>query len=154
MVSPSEVAVHYGLAHLIHLFCAILFIGVVFFEVVLLEGVRPALPADTMASFESALVGRAKRLMPFVVGALFVSGVAMAYVHRASLAGLASSSFGAMLALKIALALSVLVHFVTALRAGAKGCMSSTRFKRTHLSVALHMVAIVVLAKLMFYVRW
>lgn len=145
---------HYGLAHLIHLFCAILFIGVVFFEVVLLEGVRPTLPADTMASFESALVGRAKRLMPFVVGALFVSGVAMAYVHRANLSQVGASSFGSMLALKVVLALSVLVHFVTALRAGAQGCMSSKRFRRTHLSVAMHMVAIVVLAKLMFYVRW
>lgn len=145
---------HYGIAHIVHLFCAILFIGVVFFEVVMLEGVRKRLPAEAMAQFETALIGRARRIMPYVVGILFLSGIAMAYAHRAILARFWTTPFSTMLAIKIGLALSVLVHFVTAIRAGAQGCMSSTRFIRTHLSVAVHMVFIVVLAKAMFYVAW
>jgi len=46
------------------------------------------------------------------------------------------------------------VHFVTAMRAGVTGCMESTRFQFTHLSVAIHMIFIVLLAKLMFVVHW
>jgi len=146
--------VPYGVVHVIHLFCAILFIGVVFFEVVLLEGVRGRLPAEVMHLFEVALIARARRIMPWVVGTLFLSGLAMAWVHRVALSAPGASAFGLLLTVKITLALSVLVHFVTAIRSATQGCMTSGRFMRTHLSVAIHMAAIVVLAKAMFYVRW
>lgn len=141
----------YGLVHVVHLFCAILFIGVVFFEVVLLEGLRQPMGAEAMHRFETALVARAKRIMPWVVGTLFASGLALAWAHRGALAAM-SSAFALLLTLKIGLALSVLVHFVTAIRSASHGCMTSGRFMRTHLSVAMHMAAIIVLAKAMWYV--
>jgi uncharacterized protein len=65
-----------------------------------------------------------------------------------------SSSFGTLLTVKIVLALSVLVHFVSAIRSANQGCMSAKRFEFTHLSVAVHMLLIVILAKAMFYVSW
>lgn len=145
---------HYHLAHVVHLMCAILFIGVVFFEVILLEGVRTKLPPAVMAAFEAALIGRAKRIMPYVVALLFITGLAMAFVHRHALAAPLNSAFGTLLGLKIILAFSVLVHFVTAIRSATNGCMTSTRFERTHLSVAIHMAVIVVLAKAAFFVSW
>jgi hypothetical protein len=145
---------HYGVVHFIHLLCGILFIGVVFFEVVMLEGIRKHIGSETMAGVEQGLLSRAKRIMPWVVGTLFLSGIGLAYTHREALLAPMESSFGMLLAIKIALALSVLVHFITAMRKAHKGCMTSTRFERTHLSVAIHMLGIVILAKAMFYVNW
>ena len=78
----------------------------------------------------------------------------MAWVHRAALSKPSSSAFGLLLSIKIVLAFSVLAHFVTAIRSASNGCMTSGRFMRTHLSVAAHMVLIVILAKAMFYIRW
>lgn len=126
----------------------------VFFEVVMLEGIRKRLPAETMAGVETALIGRAKFVMPWVVGLLFVSGIVLAYHHYRGVDSPFASSFHILLTIKIVLALSVLVHFVTAIRAGVTGCMESTRFQLTHLSVAIHMIFIVLLAKLMFVVHW
>lgn len=59
---------------IVHLFCAISFIGVVFFEVFILEGMRPHLEHATMEAVEAGLVRRARQIMPFVVGLLFISG--------------------------------------------------------------------------------
>lgn len=144
----------YPLLHILHLLSAILFIGVVFFEIVLLEGIRRHLGEALMEAVETGLINRARRVMPWVVGLLFLTGGAM-FWHHATAAGLSwTDSFTVLLTLKVLLALSVLVHFVTALRAQATGCMSSTRFRNTHLSVGAHMLAIVVLAKAMFYVSW
>lgn len=125
-----------------------------FFEIVILEGIRKRLPKETMAGVETALIGRAKFVMPWVVGLLFLTGIVLAWHHYRSVSSPFASSFHILLAIKIALALSVLVHFVTAIRAGISGCMESTRFQLTHYSVAIHMVLIVVLAKLMFVVHW
>lgn len=144
----------YGLLHLIHLLCGICFIGVVFFEVIILEGIRKPLGAEPMATLELAVINRARKIMPWVVATLFLSGVWLAYSHRALLAQPLASSFGALLWLKIALALSVACHFVYALKTASDGCMNSRKFKLLHLSVGSHMVGIVVLAKSMFYVTW
>lgn len=92
--------------------------------------------------------------MPWVVGTLFLPGLGLAWFHRGALASAPASPLGTLLWVKMALALSVLGHFVYALKTAADGCMSSRTFKRLHVSVGLHMVCIVLLAKGMFYVRW
>lgn len=143
----------YLLVHLIHLFCAIAFIGVVFFEVFILEGVRDQIGADLMPKVEHGIIARAKRIMPWFVGTLFLSGIVLAWFHYSSMANV-FSAFGVLLGVKILLAVSVLVHFVKAMMAAQSGCMDSSRFQLTHLSVFIHMVLIVILAKVMFFVHW
>lgn len=144
----------YGIVNVIHLICAAAFIGVVFFEVFILEGIRNKIGPALMPQVEEGIITRAKRIMPWVVATLFVSGLVLAYFHYSKLPSPFANSFGILLAVKIALALSVLVHFVTAMRSATNGCMSSERFEKTHLSVIIHMFFIVVLAKAMFYVHW
>lgn len=144
---------HYNAAHLIHLFCAIGFMGVVFFELVILEGMRKPLGPESMAKLEHALINRARKIMPWVVGTLFVTGILMAYIWRARLANLGTDSFGLLLTLKIVLATSVGCHFVYALKTAIDGCMNSRKFKWLHFSVATHMVLILFLAKGMFYLN-
>lgn len=145
---------HYQITHIVHLLCAVSFIGVVFFEVIILEGVRRQLGDALMARVETAIINRAKKIMPWVVGTLFVSGIALAVTHYRNLGTPFESAFGVLLTVKILLAMSVLVHFVTAIRSALTGCMNSSRFQRTHLSVFAHMVLIIILAKAMFYVHW
>ena len=144
---------HYNIIHIIHLLCAILFIGVVFFEVILLEGIRVKLGNVLMEQVEAGIINRAKKIMPWVVLTLFISGIIMTGTHfkNFDFHTLFSSSFHLLLTIKILLATSVLVHFVTAIRSAHTGCMNSKRFQWTHLSVFTHMIVIVILAKMMFW---
>ncbi|SDI73677.1 hypothetical protein [Billgrantia gudaonensis] len=143
----------YPVLLVLHLGCAILFIGVVAFEVLFLEPIRNHLPDGMMERVEAGIHTRARRFMPWVVGLLFVSGAALVgRVYWDAWYPAFSSPFSTLLSLKILLALSVLVHFVTAIRASLCSTMTSRRFKLTHYSVFAHMVLIVILAKFMFHV--
>lgn len=144
----------YQLLITIHIYTAILFIGVVFFEVIFLESIRKKFPNDTMSLFQKAITDRARKFMPFVLVALFLSGSGMAYHHFPNLNTLTTSSFGILLSLKALLAFSVLIHFITAMYLSKKGKLTCDRFKYTHLSVFCHMILIIFLAKNMFYLTW
>lgn len=144
----------YGVLVGLHLLCGSIFIGIVAFEVLILEGIRPHLPARTMALVEQGIHLRGRKIMPWVVVTLFASGITMAYQHYSNIGWPFDSSFGTLLALKILLALSVLVHFIIAMKHSICGDMTSKRFKYTHLSVFAHMLAIIFLAKGMYYIQW
>ena len=145
----------YNLTVIAHLLCAIVFIGVVFFEVLILEGIRPYLPEKYMALVEEGIHVRARKVMPYFVAVLFLTGISMGYFHMSLLNWSPfSNSFGTLLFVKMLLAFSVLVHFILAMKHSVCGSMSSKRFKYTHYSVFFHMIAIVLLAKLMFFISW
>lgn len=137
----------------LHLFGALMFVGTVFFEVLILEGVRKHLPSEVMHQVERALGTRARAMMPWVLLVLYGAGIGMAWQHRATLAHPFASSFGILLTLKILLALSVFGHFVTAMVWLRRGQLRSNRSRFIHLSVFCHMVVIVLLAKGMFYLH-
>lgn len=135
----------------LHLFAAILFVGTVFFEVLILEGIRRHVPREAMRAVESAIGQRARRLMPFAILVLYGAGLGMAWRYHAVLARPFDSTLGTLLSLKILLALSVLGHFIYAVRLGAQGRLKSRQSRLIHLSVFTHVVLIVFLAKAMFY---
>jgi hypothetical protein len=138
----------------LHIFSAIAFIGVVFFEVIFLESIRKRIPVDTMQLLQEGITTRARQIMPFVLAFLFISGLAMAYHHFPNFSNMMSSSFGILLSIKVLFALSVLGHFFTAMYLSRTGKMSCSRFKFIHLSVFCHQILIVLLAKNMFYISW
>ncbi len=144
----------YGLLLILHLLAAIAFVGTVFFEVVMLEGVRKRLPQETMRAVERAIGNQATAVMPWVLLTLYAAGIGLAWQHRAALAQPLASNFGLLLMLKIALALSVFGHFATAMVWRRRGVLGGRRSRRLHLSVFCHVLAIVLLAKAMFYVQW
>lgn len=144
----------YGLLLTLHLLAAIAFAGTVFFEVVMLEGVRKHLPAETLRALERAIGNRATAIMPWVLLTLYTCGLGLAWQHRAALAPPWGSSFGLLLGLKMALALSVFGHFACAMWWRHRGTLRGRRSRRLHLSVFCHVLAIVLLAKAMFYVQW
>jgi len=138
----------------LHLFAAIMFVGMVFFEVLILEGIRKPVGREAMRTVELAIARRARRLMPFVMLVLFGAGISMAWQYRSALAHPLDSSFALLLWVKIALALSVLAHFITAMTLSGTGKLKSRHFQIIHLSVFCHVVVIVFLAKAMFYISW
>ncbi|AMN47404.1 membrane protein [Steroidobacter denitrificans] len=144
----------YLLLLILHLLAAIAFIGTVFFEVVMLEGIRRHLPRETMREVERAIGNRAVRIMPFVLLVLYVAGFGLAWRHHGALFQLQHNSFGLLLAIKILLALSVLGHFAAAMIWRRQGRLGGQRSRRLHLSVFTHVIVIVLLAKGMFYLQW
>ena len=70
----------------LHLFAALFFVGTVFFEVLMLEGIRGKVAAPAMRDVEIAIGSRARSLMPWVLLVLYAAGIAMAWQHRAALA--------------------------------------------------------------------
>jgi len=143
----------YPILLILHLFAALVFVGTVFFEVLMLEGVRKRVPREAMRLLETEIAARARRVMPWVLLVLYGAGLGLAWQHRAALAHPFASSFGLLLTLKIVLALSVFGHFLTAMSLQRRGRMNARAFKRIHLSVFCHMVGIVLLAKAMFYLH-
>lgn len=144
----------YPIALITHLLCACAFIGVVFFEVFILEGMRQHISHNTMIEIETGLVARARQIMPYIVGTLFLSGGYLGYTQFQSIGLLWQDSFSILLSIKVTLALSVLGHFVWALTNAKNGCINSRKFQLTHISVFTHMILIVILAKGMFYFSW
>ncbi|WP_229238339.1 hypothetical protein [Dyella amyloliquefaciens] len=134
---------------LLHLSCAIVFVGAVAFEVLILDALHQTFDRTTMERIEQAVMQRARRVMPWVVGTLYASGVAMFTVRCAGLRCL-HTHFGWLLLTKVTLALAVLAVFVRAVQARG-GRIDPCSFRRTHHIVLALMVGIVFLAKAMFY---
>jgi hypothetical protein len=141
----------YGLFVIIHLLCAIIFVGAVFFEVLVIEPLEKILPEGMGEKLAEAIPAHVRKFMPIVVALLFLTGGAMFWVHYSSRPDFFHSKLGIMLTIKTGLALSVLGIFVLAIRASIKGTMNPCRFKYTHRIVAVLMLGIVLLAKGMFY---
>ena len=138
----------------IHLFAALFFIGVVFFEVLMLEPLRPQLPPEAMRQLESAVGARARKIMPWVMLSLYGAGIAMAWLAYASvLADPLQHRFGLLLWIKIALATSVMGHFLTAMALQRRGKLRSRNSRIIHYSVFAHMIGIVLIAKWMFHLN-
>lgn len=144
----------YALLQIVHLFAALLFVGTVFFEVLILESVRKHVPRNVIHQIEVGIGRRARQLMPWVLAMLYGSGMGMAWRFREQLAHPLQGSFGLLLTAKIVLALSVFGHFLAAMTLRSRGRLVSSAFKRIHVSVFWHMVGIVLLAKLMFHLGW
>ena len=135
---------------LLHLSCAIIFVGAVVFEVVVIESLKKHFDIITMQGLEQAVMARVRRFMPFVVVLLFLSGFAV-FDIRCDGFQCVGSRFGNWLLLKVVLAFAVLGVFANAMWAMRHGKMDVCRFRYTHRVVLGLMIGIVFLAKTMFY---
>lgn len=142
---------YYGLFLTVHLLCAILFVGAVFFEVLVIEPLEKRLPPGMSEKLAVEIPRRVRGFMPVVVALLFLTGGAMFWVHYSSRPDFFQTRFGILLTIKMVLAFAVLGVFVAAIRASFKGTMDLCQFRHTHRIVAGLMLGIVLLAKGMFY---
>ncbi|SFO80285.1 CopD family copper resistance protein [Pseudomonas borbori] len=145
----------YPVLLILHLFAALMFIGTVFFEVLILESVRKHVPAEAMGLIERGIGRRARQLMPWVLLVLFGAGIGMLWLrYLPALAAPLASPFNTLLTLKVMLAASVLGHFFSAMWLFSSKRMTGRYLRIIHLSLFCHMVGIVLLAKGMFYLSW
>jgi Uncharacterized protein conserved in bacteria len=144
------VAAWYPWILLLHLSCAIIFVGAVVFEVVVIESLKKHFDIITMQGLEQAVMARVRRFMPIVVILLFLSGFAV-FDIRCDGFQCVGSRFGNWLLLKVVLAFAVLGVFANAMWAMRHGKMDVCRFRYTHRVVLGLMIGIVFLAKTMFY---
>lgn len=135
---------------LLHLACAIVFVGAVTFEVLVIEGLNRQFDGPTMHRIEQAVMARVRRFMPIVVALLFLSGFALFY-FRCDGFSCIDTRFGLWLLLKVTLAFIVLGVFINAMWAMRRGRMDVCRFRTTHRVVLGLMIGIVFLAKTMFF---
>ena len=146
----------YAWAHLAHLFFAVIFVGGVFFEALVLSVMHTsAVSRASRREVERALSRRAVKVMPWVVAAVFLSGLTMAYLrYLPNLAAPFASSFNLQLTLKVIIAASILLHFVVAVTKMRRHTLTKAWSRYIHTAVLLHMTLIVILAKTMFYFVW
>lgn len=144
----------YLLLKFVHLSAAAFFIGGVFFEVMILSRAARQLDQAPREQLSKALGQRARSVMHWVVLALYGAGIGLAWQYRAVLREPFASSFGTLLVLKICLALSLLGHFIGVVYLMRSGRMTPQRSRLIHLSVLLHMLGILFLAKAMFLLSW
>ncbi|SNR84129.1 CopD family copper resistance protein [Pseudomonas segetis] len=141
----------YLLIKIIHLCAAAFFIGGVFFEVMIVSYASRQLPDTARQQLGAALGMRARKVMHWVVLALYGAGLGLAWNYRASLAHPFASSFSFLLSLKIAFALSILGHFILVVWLLRTGRATPRRSRLIHYSVLTQMVVILVLAKSMAF---
>jgi uncharacterized protein len=144
----------YLLLKVVHLGAAAFLIGGVFFEVMILSRAARQLPPEPREQLSKALGQRARRVMHWVILALYGAGLALAWNFRAVLVDPFASSFGTLLTLKICLAFSILGHFLTVVWLMRTGRMNPARSRLIHLSVLTQMLLIIFLAKAMVILTW
>ncbi|ULJ64554.1 CopD family copper resistance protein [Wielerella bovis] len=145
----------YSWAHIIHLVCAITFVGGVFFEALILSAIHSKnVSRDARREVENAISKRAVRVMPFVVAGVFLSGLVMIHRYATILRHPFASAFSIQLSLKILLAFSILCHFIIAVYKMKTHTLTVAWSKYIHTAVFCQMLLIVLLAKTMFYISW
>lgn len=149
-MGDGRVAAWYPWIVLLHLTCAIVFVGAVAFEVLVVESLHTQFDVATMQRLELAVMARARRFMPVVVVLLFLSGGVL-FDIRCDGFSCVGSRFGNLLLTKVLLAFGVLGVFVNAMWAMRRGGMDVCRFRHTHRVVLGLMIGIVFLAKTMSF---
>ena len=144
----------YALLHTVNLLAAIGFIGTLFYEVLILAKVKPQLDPSSVDALERALGARTRTVLHGVVVLVYGAGLGLAWQYRQALSAPLASSFATLLTLKIVLALSVFVSFGAVAMLLRSGRMTPTLYRQLHWAVLAQMLAIVLLAKAMFYLHW
>ncbi len=160
---------------LLHLICAVLFVGAVAMEVFILEPVRKQIGDAVFQKVEFHLFRRIRRTYPLAVIPLYVTGFYMYFGHIDNYGGfseLIATSFGQLLTLKMTIALGLLtifasspflfmqsekrtpvghlVHFLIV--TGKPEAFRIDRFETIHYLAVGFGLSIIVLAKVMFIV--
>lgn len=135
---------------IVHLVCAIIFLGFIFTDVVLFPVVRKQLDSNISEKIFKLISSRAIKIMPLCLVLLVISGGAMLSSYVNSKVGFFDTTTQQLLMIKVILALAIVVMVVVSLS-------YKIRNKPNPLAKIIHPLAlclgfvIVILAKLAFY---
>ncbi|WP_419765874.1 MAG: hypothetical protein ACNI28_04435 [Arcobacter sp.] len=142
----------YTLVQIIHLLCAIIFIGFIFADVVIFPVIKNKLGEETYTNTINAIVSRGLKIYPPIVLILIASGGYMftRYINREL--GVFNTSLQWILLLKLLLVLLIVLGVIYTMYCKLTKKEPVAFMQRFHLYALILSIAIVILAKLMFVV--
>lgn len=140
----------YTLVLIIHLLCAIIFIGFVFADVIVLPAMKKVLNEKEHQNVMNEISGRARKIFPLAVLTLILTGGFMFSKYINSDAGMFNSSLQILLLIKFILAMIIAGGIVYSLSCKFLKKAPNPIMKHFHKFVLVVGISIVVLAKLMF----
>jgi hypothetical protein len=140
----------YPIALIIHLFCAIIFIGYVFSDVMVYPVIKQVLDEETQAKVKETISNRARKIFPLSVLFLVLSGGFMFSKYINSEDGFANTNLQIILLIKVFLALIIVSGIVYSLSRRLLNKKSNPLMAHFHNLVLILGAIIIILAKLMF----
>lgn len=140
----------YTIALTIHLFCAIIFIGFVFADVIVLPAMKKVLNEEEQQKVTNALSNRARAIFPATVLILVLSGGFMLSKHINSDLGVFDSTLQQLLMLKVLIALVIASGILYSLSRKLFKKQPHPIMKHFHKFVLVCGIVIIILAKFMF----
>lgn len=142
----------YTLALIIHLFCAIIFIGFVFADVVVLPAMKNVLDTQTLQKVKTTISNRARKIFPPSVLVLILSGGFMLSKYMNSQVGFFNSALQQLLMIKIILATLIVAGIVYSLSCKLFKKQPAAFMQSFHSFVLAVGIIIIILAKVMFVI--
>lgn len=140
----------YTIVLIIHLLCAIIFIGYVFADVMILPAMNGILDEQSFEKIKNALNIRARKVFPISVLILVLTGGFMLSKYINSSLGFFESSLQQLLVLKVIIALVIVSGIIYSLSCKVLKKKPHSIMQNFHKFVLVLGLIIVVLAKLMF----
>jgi hypothetical protein len=142
----------YTLVQIIHLLCAIIFIGFIFADVVIFPVIKNKLGEETYTNTINAIVSRGLKIYPPIVLILIASGGYMFTKYINSELGVFNTPLQWILLLKLLLVLLIVLGVIYTMYCKLTKKEPVAFMQRFHLYALILSIAIVILAKLMFVV--
>ena len=142
----------YTLVQIVHLLCAIIFIGFVFADLFVLPAMKKVLNEDEQQKVIGAISSRARMIFPLSLLILLLSGGYMFAKYVNSELGIFNSSLQILLIIKVLLAFAIASGVVYSLVNKVLKRTPHPIMKHFHKFVLVSGILIVILAKFMFTV--
>ncbi|MCP4970156.1 MAG: hypothetical protein GY932_06130 [Arcobacter sp.] len=142
----------YTIALIIHLFCAIIFIGFVFADVIVLTAINKVVDHDTLLKLKNAISNRARKIFPLSVLILILSGGFMLSKYINSNDGFLNNSLQQLLMIKVLIAFIIVFGIIYSLTCKILKKQPHSIMIHFHKIVLVLGIIIVILAKLMFVI--
>lgn len=142
----------YTIVLIIHLLCAIIFIGFVFADVIVLPAMKKVLNEEEHQNVMNVISQRARKIFPISVLILILSGGYMFSKYINSELGVFNSSLQILLLIKFILAMIIASGIIYSLSRKLLKKQPHPIMKHFHKFVLVTGIIIVVLAKFMFVV--
>lgn len=136
----------------IHLLCAIVFLGFVFTDVVIFPVIKKKLGVQQYELFMDTIVKRGLKIFPVAVVLLILSGGYMVTSYINSDAGVINTALQQLLLIKLFFVLLIILGVIYSIVCKLKGIQPNKLMQHFHAIVLVLGVAIVILAKFMFVV--
>lgn len=140
----------YTLVQIIHLLCAIIFIGFIFADIFIFPAIKKKLGEEIYNSVMSAMISRGIIIYPLIVIVLMISGGYMFTNYINSETGYFNTSLQMLLWLKVFLVLLIILGVIYTIFCKLAKKEPVGFMKHFHAYALIVSVAIVIIAKFMF----